>query len=890
MRVPDVVTQVGILSYKDAILAKRSYILSLCRLILPLLGVFLILIIATGDFSIYSDPHPDVGPEVGDLPKCKTTRDDGECVTLFWNYNGFETPEIENQLTTIMQLLCSTNPTPLTYGVDVQKTNLTAAVFGSSINSILPNYTYGLINWESIENQNNAWNFSYKLWYNGTLYKRYNMFENYIEQYYNNYRYSFETAVDRAILAYLSNDPEATIQVFSKNYPIPDTTTADISTYVWSLCLNVFFITMTFPFAVELVQIVSEKERGLRGQLVIGGLKSISYWIEATIRQTLFGFAAIFIMVSIGWLFPQMIMFHDANYFVLLIIFASYSFNVNALASLVSPFLGKRKSANIWACIIFGVGLLLVFGIASFLDDLLYEAFSSQGTRWTRWLQSIPFFAFAKALVDVKILTVGPNYDTSCTDDEVISGYSFSQFFQSPSNTCDVPSTFNSCCWMVLEGFVFLIATWWLDQVLPDKFKATENPFFCMRPSYYRTPSLPDIERSECALEVEHLTKTYKKGRFSSEGVTALRPFELTCPNSTILCLLGPNGAGKSTTISCLTGLTPPTEGDAKIFGMSILTCMPAIRRIMGVCPQFDVLWDQLSAWQHCKIFNGLKPKDQRMTNEQLEDMLVKVKLFDVRNDPIKTYSGGMKRRISVVLSMVGDPKVIFLDEPTTGMDPDNRRYVWDLIREFKKGRLIILTTHSMEEADILGERIGIIAQGKLRAEGSPLELKARFGMGYRVTLTTNPEKVEDLKNFVRKTLPGAQLRGDNAGALVYSLPDVDPDESVARFFEYLQSQHQGERLVEDWGIHNTTMEDVFLTVARKIMGQDITFVGDNKKNQFDRDDREMFRETSKRFEVRLRYLQSEVSMLRELLAKNGIDASIIPAAADQEEDAHLLG
>jgi len=535
--------------------------------------------------------------------------------------------------------------------------------------------------------------------------------------------------------------------------------------------------------------------------------------------------------------------------------------------------------------LIFGVGLLGIFGVLSFIDSLFYSAFDNPASSWVRWLQAIPFVAFAKALLDVKIYTVGANFNTFCTESIIVGEFSFSQFFSSPSSQCDVPPTATACAWMILEGFAFLILTWWADQVFPDKHKSTEKPFFCLTPSYYRSPTLPELDSAEYALKVEHLTKTYKKGRFSSEGVTALRPFELSCPNSTILCLLGPNGAGKSTTISCLTGLTPPTEGDAQIFGMSILNNMPAIRKIMGVCPQFDVLWDQLSAWQHCQVFNGIKPKKQRMTRKELEDLLIRVRLFDVRHEPIKTYSGGMKRRLSVILSVIGDPKVIFLDEPTTGMDPDNRRYVWDLIRDVKKGRLIVLTTHSMEEADILGERIGIIAQGKLRVEGSPLELKARFGMGYRVTLTTQPEKVEELKLFVRRSLPGAQLRGDNAGALVYSLPDVDPDESIAKFFEYLQdNSSQADRLVEDWGIHNTTMEDVFLTVARKIMGQDITFVGDNKKNQLDRDDREIFRETTKRFEQRVRYLQSEVSMLRDLLAKNGIDSSVIPSAVDQED------
>lgn len=277
------------------------------------------------------------------------------------------------------------------------------------------------------------------------------------------------------------------------------------------------------------------------------------------------------------------------------------------------------------------------------------------------------------------------------------------------------------------------------------------------------------------------------------------------------------------------------------------------------------------------------------MTNEALMERLTEVRLDSVAHWKSQTFSGGMKRRLSVVLATIGDPKVIFLDEPTTGMDPDNRRYVWDLIRKIKENKLIILTTHSMEEADLLGDRIAIIAQGKLRVEGTPLDLKARFGLGYRVSLSTGVERVDQLKSLVRRILPGAQLRSDNAGALVYSLPDVDPDQSVASFFEFLQDNSQRpDRLVDDWGIHNTTMEDVFLTVARKIMGQDITFTGDGKKTQLDHDDREMFKETTKRFEQRFRFLQTEVVSLRELLNHHGIDHTHIPAAYEEEQ--RLLG
>ena len=195
-------------------------------------------------------------------------------------------------------------------------------------------------------------------------------------------------------------------------------------------------------------------------------------------------------------------------------------------------------------------------------------------------------------------------------------------------------------------------------------------------------------------------------------------------------------------------------------------------------------------------------------------------------------------------------------------------------------------TTHSMEEADMLGDEIAIVAAGKLRCAGTPIQLKARFGLGYRVTISCAPENAEAAKRLVRRHLPGAQLRGDNAGALVFSLPDVDLDDSVAQFFEALQTvmAEDGTKLIEDWGCQNTTMEDVFLTVTRKIMGQDITFDSSNKRSQLDRDEREIFRSSAQRFEMRIRHLNEEVQQLRDLLEKNGIDSSGVTCAIDKEE------
>ena len=283
---------------------------------------------------------------------------------------------------------------------------------------------------------------------------------------------------------------------------------------------------------------------------------------------------------------------------------------------------------------------------------------------------------------------------------------------------------------------------------------------------------------------------------------------------------------------------------------------------------------------EHLTIFNGLKPASERMSKEQLQKRLEMVRLHNLPKVVTKSYSGGMKRRLSVVLSTIGNPKIIFLDEPTTGMDPDNRRYVWDLLQEIKKDKLIILTTHSMEEADKLSDYVVMIAKGKLRCAGIPLELKHKFGAGYRLSLSIINEHIEDMKNFMKRALPDAYLRNENAGSLVYALPDTDPDHTMADFFDFLNSKQL--TYVKEWGLQNTTLEDVFITVTNKVMGEDIDFNANSKKANFDTNQRDAQQKTLQRYEKRYRALKSEAAALRELLDQYQIDHKFI-ASQDVE-------
>jgi len=174
-----------------------------------------------------------------------------------------------------------------------------------------------------------------------------------------------------------------------------------------------------------------------------------------------------------------------------------------------------------------------------------------------------------------------------------------------------------------------------------------------------------------------------------------------------------------------------------------------------------------------------------------------------------------MKRRLSVAIAAIGNPVLIYLDEPTTGLDPMSRREIWNAIQRLKKERVVILTTHSMEEADILGDRIGVMAHGKLKCVGTGLHLKNKFGLGYRLNLTTEAHNQEELKNMVSKAIPNAELIAATGGNLIYGIMTHNLKQVVPFFQHIEQNVGRNDFIIKDWGMSQTTLEEVFLKVTR---------------------------------------------------------------------------
>lgn len=333
-----------------------------------------------------------------------------------------------------------------------------------------------------------------------------------------------------------------------------------------------------------------------------------------------------------------------------------------------------------------------------------------------------------------------------------------------------------------------------------------------------------------------------------------------------------------------MTGLFPCSGGDATVFGYSITSDMNEIRKRMGVCPQHDILWKQLTGEEHLELFANLRGISKDNLDLEVEERLKDVDLTSARHQPAGSYSGpsmpeplscslhsgGMQRRLSVAIALIGNPAIVFLDEPTTGMDPVSRRKVWNLIERVKRGiyflirltsallcpvppsslhlsslrtlttslgRITLLTTHSMEEADILGDKIAIMKEGRLATIGTSIRLKNRFGTGYGISILGNgPQDVPEIRKFVlgqfrnATTVPFPQppwppshlqpiVIEDEAakaalGVFQFEVPRTESKQLPA-FFKLLE-KNKKKIGVKDFQVTLATLEEVFLQIAHQ--------------------------------------------------------------------------
>ncbi|XP_074055133.1 ATP-binding cassette sub-family A member 13 [Macrotis lagotis] len=407
--------------------------------------------------------------------------------------------------------------------------------------------------------------------------------------------------------------------------------------------------------------------------------------------------------------------------------------------------------------------------------------------------------------------------------------------------------TFGWVCWMILfDSVAYFICGWYFSNLIPGNFglkKPWNFPFtmsywqnlchFKMRKqhitsnllffneNFMNKGSLPPNRQKtiedgvHTGVTLVSVTKEYQ-----GDKKAAVKELTLTFYKGQITALLGPNGAGKTTIISLLTGLYPPSSGTIIINGKDMQTQLAAIRMEMGVCPQHDVLFDNLSVWEHLLLFATIKAPlwTKKQLYQQVNKTLEDVELTHHQHKHIRSLSGGMKRKLSIGIAIIGNSNVVVLDEPTSGVDPCARRSIWDILLKYRAGRTLIFTTHHLDEAEVLSDRIAILQNGQLRCSGSPSSLKETYGHGFSLTLTKQPFilEIQDAKVIDRVTsliqiyIPQAFLKENDGNELTYAIPK-DTDKACFKGLFQALDQNLHDLHLTGYGISDTTLEEVFL-------------------------------------------------------------------------------
>jgi ABC-2 type transport system ATP-binding protein len=305
------------------------------------------------------------------------------------------------------------------------------------------------------------------------------------------------------------------------------------------------------------------------------------------------------------------------------------------------------------------------------------------------------------------------------------------------------------------------------------------------------------------SIEAEGLVREFKKGPRAVDGIDlAVFPGE-------VYGFLGPNGAGKSTTVHVLTTLLPPTAGTARVAGHDVVKDGPAVRACIGAALQEAALDPFLTGREHMRLQTTLQGLPRAQRAGRGDELLARVGLSGAADRRVGGYSGGMKRRLDLALALVHRPRILFLDEPTAGLDPQSRSALWDEVSRLAsaEGVTVFLTTQYLEEADVLADRVGIIDQGRIVAEGTPEELKAEIGRASVEAIPVDPADRDRVASVLRRF--GEEVASSPKGAAVRLSGEMTEGRAMMEVVRALDAEGIE---VEHLQLHAPTLDDVFLS------------------------------------------------------------------------------
>uniref|UniRef100_A0A8C3NL32 ATP-binding cassette sub-family A member 2 n=1 Tax=Geospiza parvula TaxID=87175 RepID=A0A8C3NL32_GEOPR len=648
-------------------------------------------------------------------------------------------------------------------------------------------------------------------------------------------------------------------------FPYPCYTRDDflfVIEHMMPLCMVISWV---YSVAMMIQHIVTEKEHRLKEVMKMMGLNNAVHWVAWFIT----GFVQLSISVTALTAilkYGKVLMHSDV--LIIWLFLAIYAVATIMFCFLVSVLYSKAKLASACGGIIYFLSYVPYMYVA-IREEVAHDKITAFEKCIASLMSTTAFGLGSKYFALYEVAGVGIQWHT---------------FSQSPVEGDDF-NLLLSMMMLVVDAMVYGVLTWYIEAVHPGMFGLPRPWYFPFQKSYWlgngrvetwewtwpwsRNTRLSIMEEDQaCAMEsrrleetrgieeepthlplvvcIDKLTKVYK-----TDKKLALNKLSLNLYENQVVSFLGHNGAGKTTTMSILTGLFPPTSGSATIYGHDIRTEMDKIRKNLGMCPQHNVLFDRLTVEEHLWFYSQLKSMAEEEIRKEMDKMIEDLELSNKRHCQVQTLSGGMKRKLSVAIAFVGGSRAVILDEPTAGVDPYARRAIWDLILKYKPGRTILLSTHHMDEADLLGDRIAIISHGKLKCCGSPLFLKSTYGDGYKLTVvkkqsdtrngtglgskaghsplshsSVSPCSEPRVSQFIKKYVASCLLISDTNTELSYILPSEAVKKGCfERLFQHLE-QSLEELDLTSFGLMDTTLEEVFLKVSEEDQSLENSDVG----------------------------------------------------------------
>ena len=559
----------------------------------------------------------------------------------------------------------------------------------------------------------------------------------------------------------------------------------------------VMCLSLVYPVGMLIKALVEEKESGLRELMRVSGL---CHWaLGAAWALT---YVVLFIAVSIAaTVVLASSVFPHTSVTILWLLLFLFMLSCVPLCFLVSTAFRRARLASI-----FGPFALFALVLPRYIF-FRTSAGQAIGGKRAACLLAPTAFTFAA---------------------DALSRYEAGNSGVTTANYLDGPLPVGECmAWMVLDTMLYSLLASFFDYLVPD---AVRSGRFARRQACWPWRSRPaaalfpvDVEAARTpASDIEppppgsapvvvmrSLCKEF------DNGVRAVSDLNLTLFDNQITAFLGHNGAGKTTSISMLTGALQATSGVIEVCGVDMGANWRGARGLIGVCPQHNVLFPLLSVAEHLRLFAVLKGVAARDIPGEVAQLMREVGLEDKAHAASSALSGGMKRRLQLAVALVGGPRLLLCDEPTSGQDPLSRRKTWDLLRRVRAGRCVLLTTHYLDEADLLADRVAILSEGRLRAAGSPLFLKQRLGGGNTLSVTsTQPGAPPSaaLRALIAEHAPGAALIRSSGGELAWQVPSSQRG-CFAALLPALERDAAAFG-VGGFGISSATLEEVFLRLA----------------------------------------------------------------------------